>query len=175
MGSKLELTNTALFEQATTIYLVTQPGISELRNSSRLIAQYAGTVDSKLEIVLNRYQSRGMLVSEQQIAKVLTKPARWKVPNDSAGVQRMQGNVASVEQADSSLSAVTEQMARFACGLPDAPARKKRFSLKNFAEVFRQRCHPPRSLCVLRSQLRRPFLLGAIWSRRRQRPMPRQG
>ena len=42
----------------TTIYLVTQAGIPELRNSNRLISQFFAGAVPKLEIVINRYESR---------------------------------------------------------------------------------------------------------------------
>ena len=40
VGARLDLTGTALFKDAFTIYLVTQAGIPELRNSNRLISQF---------------------------------------------------------------------------------------------------------------------------------------
>ena len=40
VGARLDLTDTALFKDAFTIYLVTQAGIPELRNSNRLISQF---------------------------------------------------------------------------------------------------------------------------------------
>ena len=39
----------------------------------------------KLEIVINRYESRALGVSEEHITKALTRPAQWKIPNDYAG------------------------------------------------------------------------------------------
>ena len=38
LGSQLELMGTAAYKEATTVYLVTQSGIPELRNSNRLIS-----------------------------------------------------------------------------------------------------------------------------------------
>ena len=40
LGSKLDLMGTAAYKEATTIYLVTQASIPELRNSNRLISQF---------------------------------------------------------------------------------------------------------------------------------------
>ena len=40
VGSRIDVAAKALFEHASTIYLVTQTGISELRNSNRLISQF---------------------------------------------------------------------------------------------------------------------------------------
>jgi hypothetical protein len=38
----------------------------------------------KLEIVINRYESRALGVAEEHITKALTRPAQWKIPNDYA-------------------------------------------------------------------------------------------
>ena len=54
-GSRIDLMGTDLFKKASTIYLVTQAGISELRNSNRLISQFFNEGGPKLEIVLNRF------------------------------------------------------------------------------------------------------------------------
>ena len=40
VGSRIDVAAKVLFEDASTIYLVTQTGISELRNSNRLISQF---------------------------------------------------------------------------------------------------------------------------------------
>ena len=40
LGSRLELMGTTAYKEATTVYLVTQAGIPELRNSNRLITQF---------------------------------------------------------------------------------------------------------------------------------------
>ena len=40
VGSRIDEAAKVLFEDASTIYLITQTGISELRNSNRLISQF---------------------------------------------------------------------------------------------------------------------------------------
>src|ERR1039458_7650661 len=82
IGSRLDLMGTSLFKEGSTVYLVIQAGIAGLRNSNRLISQYFATEVPRLEIVLNRYQSRTLGVTEDQITKALTRPAQWKIPND---------------------------------------------------------------------------------------------
>ena len=82
VGARLDLTDTALFRDAFTIYLVTQAGIPELRNSNRLISQFFTVGSPKLEIVINRYEPRALGVSDETITKALTRPANWKIPND---------------------------------------------------------------------------------------------
>jgi Flp pilus assembly CpaE family ATPase len=130
-GSKLDSAGTAAhFKEASTIYLVTQSGIPELRNANRLIAQYQGADGPKVEVVLNRFESRGSRITEDDLKKALTRPAAWKIPNDYNAVRRMQDTAAPVMATDSSISWQIDQMARSACGLPEVPQKKKGFSLR---------------------------------------------
>lgn len=130
VGSKIDIAGTRLFEDATTIYLVTQAGIPELRNSNRLITQYFSADDSKLEVILNRYHTRGMGISDENIRKALTRPAKWKIPNDYAAVRRMQNTATSLTQIESPISAQIDEIARSVCGLPETGSRKKASKLK---------------------------------------------
>jgi pilus assembly protein CpaE len=123
MGSRLDLMGTGLFKDGSTVYLVILPGIAGLRNSNRLISQYFSAGVPKVEIVLNRFQPRFLGVNEDQITKALTRPARWKIPNDYAAVRRMQQTAVPLALEDSPFSRLMRQMARTACGLP--PVREK--------------------------------------------------
>ena len=114
VGSRLDLTGTALFKDASPIYLVTQAGIPELRNSNRLITQFFTGGGPKLEIVINRYEPRSLGVSEEHITKALTRPAQWKIPNDYAAVRKMQNTATPLALADSPISRLIRQMARAA-------------------------------------------------------------
>ena len=118
----------ALFEEAAIVYLVTQVGISELRNCNRLISEFFQSRD-KLEIVLNRFASRSVSIDEENITKALTRPAQWKIPSDYPSVQRAQNTATPLAMEDSPISRVIRQMARTACGLPANPEKKKRFGL----------------------------------------------
>jgi pilus assembly protein CpaE len=129
VGSRLDLTGTALFQAASTVYLVTQTGIPELRNSNRLITQFFNEGGPKLEVVLNRYEPRALGVSEKDITKALTRPAQWKISNDYASVRRMQINAAPLTLGDSSISRQIRQMAKSVTGEPESQAKKKGFSL----------------------------------------------
>jgi Flp pilus assembly CpaE family ATPase len=131
LGSRLDLMDTALFSDAQTILLVTQAGISELRNSNRLISQFFGEDSERLEIVINRYDPHSLGVTEEHIAKALTMQARWKIPDDYSSARQMQGPAAPEAVADSPLSRLFRQMARSVCGLPSAPDRKTGFGLKS--------------------------------------------
>jgi pilus assembly protein CpaE len=133
MGSRLDLMGTGLFRDGSTVYLVIQAGIAGLRNSNRLISQYFATDVPKLEIVLNRFQSRSQGVAEDQITKALTRPAQWKIPNDYAAVRRMQHTAIPLALEDSPISRLIRQMARSACGLPAVPEKGSGFSLKKIS------------------------------------------
>ena len=127
-GSRLDLTEVSLFKDASTIYLVAQLGIAELRNSNRLISQSFAAATPKVEIVLNRYDPRGVTLPEDYIAKVLTKPPRWKIPNDYASVQRMQTDAISLVPGDTPISRAIQEMARAVTGQPAPVKKKKAFS-----------------------------------------------
>jgi len=127
-GSRLDLQHTHLFDETTTIYLVTQVGIAELRNSNRLISRLSTAVGPKLEIVINRYDPRSLEIAEEHITKALTRPAQWKIPNNYTAVRRMQNTAVSLMEGDSQIARVIQKMSRSACGQPDIPEKKKGFS-----------------------------------------------
>ena len=130
VGSRLDLTDTVLFKDAFTIYLVTQAGIPELRNSNRLISQFFTVGSPKLEIVINRYEQRSLGVSDETITKALTRPANWKIPNDYAAVRQMQNTATPLALGDSPISRLIKQMAISICGArATAQTKKKGFRL----------------------------------------------
>jgi len=133
LGSKFDMSVSGLFKEPCTVYLVTQAGIPELRNSNRLISKFFGLDGPKLEVVINRYEVRRLGVLDEHINKALTRPARWKVPNDYASVKRMQIDAAPLALADSPVSREIRRMARSVSGSPapevnGSPAKKKGFS-----------------------------------------------
>jgi pilus assembly protein CpaE len=126
-GSKLETTgNTTPFKHSSTIFLVTQSGIPELRNANRLILQNARGDGPNLEVVLNRYESQGMRVSDDDIKRALTMPARWKIPNDYAAMSLMHDTAVPVTSTDCELGRQFEVMARVVCGLPEEKEKEKK-------------------------------------------------
>ncbi|MGD0829771.1 MAG: hypothetical protein ABR907_02430 [Terracidiphilus sp.] len=143
MGSRLDLMGTCLFKESATIYLVIQAGIAGLRNSNRLISQYFATEVPRLEIVLNRFQSRSLGVAEDQITKALTRPAQWKIPNDYAAVRRMQHTAIPLALEDSAISRLIRQMARSACGMPATPEKGSGFSLKKISRSISAKISNP--------------------------------
>jgi len=130
IGTRLDLTETILFRKAQAIYLVTQAGIPELRNSNRLISQFFKDEDMpKLEIVLNRYEGKTFGVSDSDINRALTRPVNWKVPNDFNTVRRMQINATPLALENSSVSREIRRMAKSLDSEQSAPEKKKAFSL----------------------------------------------
>jgi len=125
-GSRLDMAGSKLFEEAETIYLVTQVGIPELRNSNRLISDFFTSMGPKLEVVLNRYAPKAMGIDEEHITKALTRPARWKVPGDYATARRTQDTATPLALEDSPISRVIRQMANAASGLVAGVEKKKR-------------------------------------------------
>ena len=119
-----------LFEAATTVYLVTQVGIPELRNANRLVSRYfKGADSSKLEIVLNRFVPRSLEIDEATVAKALTQPVKWKVPNDFPAARRAQNTGVPIILADSAISREICGMASAASGHALKQEKKKKFGL----------------------------------------------
>jgi len=129
VGSRIDLMDSSLFDESATVYLVTQVGISELRNANRFISQYFALRGRSLQIVLNRYTSNMLLFDDAQINKALTRPAHWKIPDDYSTARRTRETATPIALEDSSIAGEIRQMARAACGLPDEKKRKKGFSL----------------------------------------------
>jgi Flp pilus assembly CpaE family ATPase len=139
VGSRLDLMGTAFFKEAFTVYLVTQAGISELRNSNRLISQYFSEGNPKLEIVINRFESSFLGVTEEQITKALTRPVQWKIPDDYDSTRQMQNTATPLSIADSPVSRIIRQMARSVCGLPATPEKKTGFRLRSLGRSIAER------------------------------------
>lgn len=118
----------ALFEMASTVYLVTQVGVVDLRNANRIVSGYFSGLDSeKLEIVLNRFIERNVEIDEAAITKALTRPAKWKVPNDYVAAQRAQNSGVAAALDKSGLARAFADMAKAACGRTAEPGKKKKF------------------------------------------------
>lgn len=133
MGSRLELMATTAYKEATTMYLVTQASIPELRNSNRLITQFFSAQVPKLEVVINRFESRMMGVSEEHITKALTRAAHWKIPNDYASVKNMQISAKPLVLSDSAISRQVRLMVSAVTGKSDTAVKKKKaFGLNLF-------------------------------------------
>ena len=117
VGSRIDETAKVLFEDASTIYLITQTGISELRNSNRLISQFFSEGSSNLQIVVNRFDSRfHETVNEEVVAKALGRPVRWKIPNDQDAARALQSGDTGL--SETRISRISEEMASSITGHP---------------------------------------------------------
>lgn len=126
LGSRLDLLGSALFEDSSVVYLITQVGISELRNANRMISQFFSRRSDNLQIVLNRYKPATLLFDDKHIEKALTRPAQWKIPDDYSSARRTQNTATPMALADSPIAQSIRQMARAASGLPAEREEKKR-------------------------------------------------
>lgn len=126
IGSRVDLLGSSIFDESSIIYLVTQVGISELRNANRMISQFFPRRTDNLQIVLNRYKPATMLFDDKHIEKALTRQAQWKIPDDYQSARRTQNTATPMALADSPISQAIHQMARAACGLPAEKEEKKR-------------------------------------------------
>jgi pilus assembly protein CpaE len=119
-----------LFEAATAVYLVTQLGVPDLRNANRLISRYfSGPDGKKLEVILNRFVARSAEIDEAAITKALTRPAKWKIPNDFPAARKAQNSGTPIAMEDSPISRVIREMAWAASGQTGKHEKKKRFGL----------------------------------------------
>jgi pilus assembly protein CpaE len=123
VGSRLDLMESVLFAPSSIIYLVTQVGISELRNANRMVLKYFTRREGNLQIVLNRYKSSDLVFDETQIAKALTRNAHWKIPDDYAAARRTRNTPTPLALADSGIAEVLREMAQDACGI--VPEKKR--------------------------------------------------
>jgi pilus assembly protein CpaE len=129
-GSNFGSLHEALFDIADTIYLVTQVSIPALRNAHRLITHFSElSGNRKLEVILNRFDPRSTELDEPSIAKALTQPPKWKIPNDFVSTRRAQNSGVPLLTDDTPITRQLREMARTVSGKLLLPAKKKRFSL----------------------------------------------
>jgi pilus assembly protein CpaE len=120
----------ALFDLASTVYLVSQVGVVDLRNANRIVSRFFSGVEvEKLEIVLNRFVLRNADIDEAAITKALTRPAKWKIPNDYVAAQRAQNSGVAVTTEKNQMARAFREMATAASGRTAAPEKKKKFGL----------------------------------------------
>lgn len=125
-GSRFQFLETALFAQEATVYLVSHVGISELRNSNRILSELFPASLPKVEVILNRHSASTLGVDDDHITKALTRPAQWRIPEDKATVREMQATATPLALGESQVARVIRQMARTACGLNKDPEKKKK-------------------------------------------------
>lgn len=125
-GSRFNVHEAFPFDDASTLYLVTQIGIPELRNSNRLIGQLQYEGAPRFEIIVNRYNAGTEGIEESQVTWALTQPAKWKIPNDYAAVRRMQNLATPITEDDTEIAHAIQSLGESICGLPAPPPKKKK-------------------------------------------------
>jgi pilus assembly protein CpaE len=125
-GSRQHLPSTMRLNECSTVYLVTQVGIPELRNANRFITQFEQRGGPRLEVVVNRYDPRSDAISETHVNKALTRPAQWKISNDYKAVRQMQNTAIPIVFEDSLVARTIRQMAISVCGKEVVCEKKKK-------------------------------------------------
>jgi Flp pilus assembly CpaE family ATPase len=137
VGSRVDVAAKVLFEDATTTYLVTQTGISELRNSNRLISQLFTEGSSNLEIVINRVEPRFLeAANDETITKALGRPVSWKIPDDQNAGRALQHSGAGL--AEARISRISLEMASSITGRALPKEKKRDFDLKGLGRSVAQ-------------------------------------
>ena len=130
IGSRADLLDSSLFDEWSNPYLVAQPGISDLRNANRMITQLFAERNRKLQIVINRYAPQALGFGDDHIAKALTRPAHWKVPDEDSSGNRTRRTLHALAPEESTVARAIRLMARAACGLPALQEKRSFFSLR---------------------------------------------
>jgi pilus assembly protein CpaE len=119
-----------MFGMASTVYVVAQVGVTDLRNAHRFVTRYfSGVNGEKLEMVLNRYAPRNIEIDEAAVNKALTRPARWKIPNDFGAARTAQNTGIPLVSGISQVARALADMAAGAAGQAAPEKKKKKFSL----------------------------------------------
>lgn len=125
-GSRFECISKSLFEPGSTVYLVSQVGVTELRNANRLISEFFKPKSVKLEVVLNRFTPGILSIDEASIAKALDMAPEWKIPGDYPTVWSAQNTATPLALGNSPISRVINQMSRSACGATNPSETKEK-------------------------------------------------
>ncbi|MGO8935133.1 MAG: CpaE family protein [Terracidiphilus sp.] len=137
VGSRIDGPAKVLFADASTIYLVTQTGISDLRNSNRLISQFFAKGSPNLEVVINRFESRFLEpANEDVIAKALGRPVRWMIPDDQDAARALQSGDSGLPET--CISRISLEMAGSITGRPIAQETKRDFDVGGLGDDMPQ-------------------------------------
>ncbi len=127
VGSRVDLMSSTLFSKSSSVYLITQVGISEMLTANRMITKFFATRYDNLQIVLNRYKPSDLLFDESQITKALTRPAQWKIPDDYSAARRKRETATPMVMSESAIAQTIREMAKTAAGLTAEKNGKKGF------------------------------------------------
>jgi len=120
----------SLLQLADVVYLVTQVDIPSLRNAQRVLShiQKSEPAGRNVEVVLNRFDSRGG-IDREQIERALTAQVKWRMPNDYAAARSSHNTGAPLVLEKSELSSALRRMAQTACGKSPDNGKKRRLGL----------------------------------------------
>ena len=144
-GCRMDLKNARFFDEFAILYLITQVGVTELRNSNRMIGQFFASRGPRLQVVVNRYSPQSLLLEEKQIEKALTRTIDWKIPDDYPTARRTQNTATPLAMSDSPISRAIRRMARKACGLPEEDDKGQRSGLIGWAQGALSKLRTPSS------------------------------
>src|SRR5580658_2661470 len=133
-GTRMDLKDAKFLDDSAVLYLVTQVGVTELRNSNRMIGRFFVSRGSRLQIVVNRYTPQSLLLDDRQVEKALTRSIDWKIPDDYATARRTQNAATPLAMEDSPISRAIRRMARKACSLPEEDERGQSAGLFGWAK-----------------------------------------
>jgi hypothetical protein len=90
-------------------------------------------------------------VGDEHIAKALTRPVKWKIPNDYAAVRQMQNTATPLVLQDSPIAQKNPRDGMFHFRVTRAVGQKEGLQLEKFAaRVIQQRVAPPKKFLALR-------------------------
>lgn len=126
-GCRMDLAGTKAFDLASTIYFVTQVSIPELRNANRFIVGAMPPYLNKLDVVVNRYAPTLLGAGIEVIERALTRPVKWRIPNDFEAVRSMQNTATPFVLTESKIQRAIQIMAKTASGSQqeETPRKKK--------------------------------------------------
>jgi pilus assembly protein CpaE len=120
-----EMENSGIFGESSTVFLITQIGVPELRNANRLINRLSTRSGPRLEIVINRYNSSSQQITEENVMKALTRAPQWKIPENYADVVRAQFTGTPLALGTTAISRAILSMIQSVCEEPVTAEKKK--------------------------------------------------
>jgi pilus assembly protein CpaE len=121
LGSGVE----PVFQMADVIYLVTQLDIPSLHNTQRFLSHMLSAGDQRIEVIVNRYDSRKGVFDDEGVAKALGQAPKWKIPNDYTAAHRAANTGHPLILEKSPVAQALRALARSACGKASHPAKRK--------------------------------------------------
>ena len=107
-------------------------------------------------MVINRFEPSFLGVTEELITKALSRPVRWKIPDDYDAARQMQNSATPLTVADSPISRLIMEMTSSVTGHPVSQEKKKGFSFKGLGRSITEKLStadkPPTLVAPAQSQ-----------------------